>query len=161
MHQEHHFAVTTNWTGNRGTGTSHYRAYGRENIVNASGKPPISGSSARVFHGDPERWNPEELLIAALSQCHLLSFLHVATNRGVVVTSYDDNATGILSLGADGGGHFASVTLRPMVTVTTGDVASIEALHREAREKCFIAASVNFPVNHEPVTFLEPDSPSV
>eukprot|EP01031_Cornospumella_fuschlensis_P004780 gene4780-5984_t len=122
MHQKHHFQVTTNWTGNRGTGTSHYRAYGRDNVVNADGKPPIEGSSARVFHGDSARWNPEELLIAALSQCHMLSFLHVATTRGVVVTSYDDNATGVLALDADGSGHFTSVTLRPRVTVAAGDL---------------------------------------
>jgi len=161
MHREHHFAVTTNWTGNRGLGTSSYRAYGRDNVVNSSGKPPIEGSSARVFHGDAARWNPEELLIAALSQCHMLSFLHVATNHGVVVTSYDDNATGILVLEADGSGRFTSVTLRPMVTVISGNVASVEALHREASAKCFIAASVNFPVLHEPTTFLESVSPPV
>jgi organic hydroperoxide reductase OsmC/OhrA len=161
MHQEHHFAVTTNWTGNRGVGTASYRSYGRDTVISANGKPPIEGSSARVFHGDSSRWNPEELLIAALSQCHMLSFLHVATNRGVVVTSYDDNATGILALEPDGGGHFTSVTLRPTVTVANGDLASVAALHREAKAKCFIAASMNFPITHEPVTFLEPVSPVV
>jgi len=161
MHQEHHFQVTTNWTGKRGSGTSHYRAYGRENVVNADGKPSIEGSSARVFHGDPARWNPEELLISALSQCHMLSFLHVATARGVVVTSYDDNATGILALDADGSGHFTSVTLRPMVTVAAGDLALVAEIHREASEKCFIAGSVNFPVLREHVTFLESVLPAV
>jgi organic hydroperoxide reductase OsmC/OhrA len=161
MHQEHHFAVTTNWTGNRGVGTANYRSYGRDIVVNANGKPPIEGSSARVFHGDPARWNPEELLIAALSQCHMLSFLHVATNRGVVVTGYDDNATGVLVLEADGGGHFISVTLRPTVTVSGSTLAAVTDIHREASQKCFIAASVNFPVLHEPTTFLEPVLPAV
>lgn len=161
MHQEHHFAVATAWTGNRGSGTSNYRAYGRDNVVSAHGKPSIEGSSARVFHGDPERWNPEELLISALSQCHMLSFLHVATNHGVVVVGYEDNATGVLVLEADGGGHFTSVTLRPTVTISGGDPAVLSAIHREAREKCFIAASVNFPVFHEPTTLMRPVSPTM
>jgi organic hydroperoxide reductase OsmC/OhrA len=161
MHQEHHFAVTTAWTGNRGTGTSGYRAYSRDTVMSAKGKPAIEGSSARVFHGDPERWNPEELLISALSQCHMLSFLHVATNHGVVVVGYEDSATGILVLEPAGSGHFTSVTLRPLVTIAGGDAAAMAVIHREAREKCFIAASVNFPVFHEPTTLIRPISPTM
>jgi len=156
MHTDHHFAVDVEWTGNRGTGTSGYKEYGRENAISAAGKVTIDGSSARVFHGNPERWNPEELLIAALAECHLLSYLHVALNHGIVVTGYTDAATGTMEQTADGGGHFTSVTLRPSVTIASGDPALAQALHEEAAEKCFIAASVNFPVLHEPEVTVSP-----
>jgi organic hydroperoxide reductase OsmC/OhrA len=152
---EHSYEVTVEWKGNRGTGTSDYRSYGRENLVTAEGKPPIDGSADRVFRGTPDRWNPEEMLLAALSQCHLLSYLYVAASRGVVVTAYTDSAAGTIQQTSDDGGHFTSVTLHPVVTVEGGAdpaavIALAESLHREASEKCFIAASVNFPVRHEP-----------
>ncbi|MCW4386694.1 OsmC family protein [Salinibacterium sp. SYSU T00001] len=152
MNLEHHYAVSVEWTGNRGTGTSHYRAYGRDHTVSAEGKPSIEGSSDRAFHGDASRWNPEELLLSALSQCHLLSYLHVASSRGVVVTAYTDSAVGTMRQSEDGGGRFTSVTLRPVVTVESEDmVERARDAHHEASTKCFIAASVNFPVEHEPV----------
>ncbi len=146
----HHYAVRVDWTGNRGTGTTGYKAYGRDHLISADGKHDISGSSDRTFHGDADRWNPEELLLAALSQCHLLSYLHVAASAGVVVTDYHDEAVGTMEQ-TDGGGHFTSATLRPVVTVADeGMVERALALHHEASQKCFIAASVNFPVAHEP-----------
>lgn len=151
MRLDHHYAVDLEWTGDRGTGTSDYRAYGRDHSLTAGGKHPIHGSSDRVFHGDADRWNPEELLLAALSQCHLLSYLHVAAGHGVVVTGYTDAATGTMVQTPDGGGHFESVTLRPTVTISSGDATLAQNLHDEAAAKCFIAASVNFPVTHEPV----------
>ena len=150
MHLEHHYAVAIEWLGNRGTGTSGYRDYGREHLVSAIGKPSIEGSSDRTFHGDAERWNPEELLLAALSQCHLLSYLHVAASNGIVVVEYTDAATGTMEQTANGGGRFTSATLRPRVTIAGGSVELARSLHAEAGEKCFIAASVNFPVGHEP-----------
>jgi len=152
--QEHHFAVSLEWTGNRGNGTSDYRAYGRDHVVRAEGKHEIRGSSDRVFHGDADRWNPEEMLIAALSQCHLLSYLHVAASTGIVVTDYTDAATGIMEQTADGGGHFTAVTLRPVVTISAGDLELAQSLHHEASLKCFIANSMNFPVGHQPRVVL-------
>ena len=151
MTQEHHYTIGLEWLGNRGTGTSDYRSYGREHVVLADGKPAIEGSADRTFHGNAERWNPEELLLAALSQCHLLSYLHVAVSHGIVVTAYSDRATGIMVQTPDGGGHFVSATLHPVVTVDSADADELaRACHREASEKCFIASSVNFPVSHEP-----------
>ncbi|TBN56349.1 OsmC family peroxiredoxin [Glaciihabitans arcticus] len=150
MQLDHHFAVAVEWAGNRGTGTSDYRAYGRETTVSAAGKLSIDGSAARVFHGNADRWNPEELLIAALSECHLLSYLHVAASNGVVVVDYRDDATGTMQQTADGGGHFTSVTLRPRVTISVGDPELARELHAKASALCFIANSVNFPVLHEP-----------
>lgn len=151
MGLEHHYAIGLAWTGNRGTGTSGYKAYGRDHVISTDGKHDIAGSSDRPFHGDADRWNPEELLLAALSQCHLLSYLHVAASAGVVVTGYRDDPVGTMEQTDNGGGHFTSVTLRPVVTVASeGMVEKAIALHHDASEKCFIAASVNFPVGHEP-----------
>ncbi len=150
MKLDHSYAVSVEWTGNRGTGTSGYRAYGRDHVVRAEGKHDIQGSSDRTFHGDADRWNPEEHLLAALSQCHLLSYLHVAASHGVVVVAYEDAATGLMRTDETGGGRFIEATLRPVVTISSGDPELALALHHEASTKCFIAASVAFPVRHEP-----------
>lgn len=158
MNHRHHYAISVEWTGNRGTGTSDYRAYGRDHVVRSEGKlHELAGSSDRIFHGDRERWNPEELLLAALSQCHMLSYLHVAASHGIVVTAYTDDATGEMQQTANGGGHFTEATLRPVVTIAAGDPAEALQAHHEAAGKCFIAASVNFPVRHEPVIRLADD----
>lgn len=155
MNLEHHYAIEVEWTGNRGTGTSGYRGYGRDHVIRANGKHDLAGSSDRVFFGDTDRWNPEELMVAALSQCHMLSFLHVAVAHGLVVTGYSDAPTGTMRQTEDGGGRFVEVTLRPRVTITDGARREeLEELHREASRKCFIAASVNFPVRHEPETVV-------
>ncbi len=151
MHLEHSYEVAVEWQGNRGTGTSDYKSYGREVRVTAAGKHPVDGSADRAFRGDADRWNPEELLLVALSQCHLLSYLHVAASNGVVVTSYSDTASAVMEQTNDGGGHFTSATLHPVVTIASGDEELAMRLHAEASAKCFIAASVNFPVRHEPV----------
>jgi organic hydroperoxide reductase OsmC/OhrA len=156
MNLEHHFAIGIEWVGNRGTGTSGYRSYGRETLLTGAGKQPIEGSSDRVFHGNAERWNPEELLLAALSECHLLSYLHVAASNGIVVSAYTDATTGTMRQTENGGGHFTSATIRPRVTISSGDPAMALALHAEAAAKCFIAASVNFPVSHEPEIIVVP-----
>jgi organic hydroperoxide reductase OsmC/OhrA len=147
----HHYSLTVTWTGNTGTGTSGYRDYQRQHEIAAAGKPPIAGSSDRVFHGDSSRWNPEELLVAALSACHQLSYLHVCADAGIVVLEYVDHAEGTMAQAPNGGGRFQSVTLRPRVTVAAGaDLTLARDLHHSAHAKCFIASSVNFPVEVEP-----------
>lgn len=147
----HHYEVALQWTGNRGTGTSAYTAYGRDHVVFAAGKPDLPGSSDAAFRGDPARWNPEELLVAALSQCHLLAYLHECVKAGVTVTAYTDAASGTMETDAEGGGHFTEVTLLPVVTVADQGMAErAQALHDEAHHHCFIACSVNFPVTHRP-----------
>ncbi len=151
VRRTHRYDVTVAWTGNRGTGTSGYRDYGRDHEIAADGRPDIAGSSDPVFRGDKTRWNPELELLAALSQCHLLSYLHVCTTAGVVVTAYEDSPYGTMAETGDGGGHFTEVVLRPQVTVADETMAAkAQELHEEASEKCFIASSVNFPVRHEP-----------
>jgi organic hydroperoxide reductase OsmC/OhrA len=150
---EHHYSLTVQWTGNLGDGTSSYRGYSRDHDVRILGLPVLPGSADPTFHGDRSRYNPEQLLLAALAQCHLLSFLHVAVRHGVVVTDYRDAATGLVRLNRDGSGQFESVTLHPQVVVADpAHVELAEQLHREANQVCFIARSVNFPVLHEPVT---------
>lgn len=148
---QHHYEINVHWTGNRGTGTSGYKAYGRDHSVTATGLPALLGSADKTFHGDRDRWNPEQLLLTALAQCHMLSYLHVAVLHGVVVTKYEDCATGTLVLNADGSGQFESATLHPKVFVADPSMEEpAMALHAEAASKCFIARSVNFPVHHAP-----------
>ena len=146
---DHDYAVRVEWQGNLGTGTSGYRDYGRDLLVTAEGNAPIEGSADKPFRGTPERWNPEELLLAALAQCHMLSYLHSAVKNGIVVTTYSDAATGAMRQEGEGG-HFTSVTLHPVVTISAGDPELANSLHAEASANCFIAQSVNFPVLHEP-----------
>ena len=146
MLSTHSYATELTWTGNTGTGTATYRSYRRTCEVAAAGKPTLAGSSDPHFRGDADRWNPEELLVAALSQCHLLAFLHAATDAGVVVTGYTDSASGTMRTEGTGG-RMTSVVLRPVVTVASPSMAdALPALHERAHADCFIASSVNFPV---------------
>lgn len=147
---EHRYAVTATWTGDLGTGTSGYRDYRRDVTLHVDGKPELLASSDTPFRGDPGRWNPEDLLLAALSECHLLSYLHACVTAGVVVTAYRDDATGTMRENGTGGGAFAEVVLRPQVTVADPSmIEAAERAHHQAHEWCFIANSVNFPVRHE------------
>lgn len=154
MNLDHEYAVSVEWTGNLGSGTESYRGYSRDNTISSEGNPDILASSDRTFHGAAERWNPEELLLAALSECHMLSYLHSAVRHGIVVTAYRDDAVGTMRQAGEGGA-FASVTLRPVVTISAGDPEVARSIHAEASANCFIAASVNFPVYHEPRIELE------
>ena len=147
---EHRYAVQSVWTGNRGTGTSGYRDYDRSVTIAVDGKPQLEASADRPFRGDREKWNPEDLLMAALSECHLLSYLHACVEAGVVVTSYRDEATGTMILDDRGGGAFREVVLRPRVTVADPSmIDAAVAAHAQANAWCFIANSVNFPVRHD------------
>ena len=152
MAKQHHYPITITWTGNRGTGTSGYKAYDRAHEIAVPGKPVMPGSSDPAFNGDPARYNPEELLVAALSACHMLWYLHLCAVNRITVTNYVDRAEGTMIEDADGGGRFAGVVLKPEITVTPdADLTKARALHHDAHAKCFIANSMNFPVSHEPV----------
>jgi len=148
---EHHYRVQAEWTGDRGTGTSGYRDYDRLVTLRSEGKPDLPASADKPFRGDPSRWNPEDMLLAALSECHLLSYLHACVGVGVVVTGYTDDATALMTEDGKGGGAFTEVVLRPRVTVAAASMidAALTA-HHQAHEWCFIANSVNFPVRVEP-----------
>jgi organic hydroperoxide reductase OsmC/OhrA len=151
MQREHRYSVNVAWTGNTGKGTSDYRSYTRDHEIRVPGKPPVHGSSDPKFRGDPVRYNPEELLVAALSSCHMLWYLHLCADAGIVVVSYEDRAEGTMEESGEGAGRFVRVMLRPHVRVTES-VEQAEALHQRAHELCFIANSVNFPVLHQAVT---------
>ena len=150
--KDHHYATALRWTGNRGAGTSGYRDYDRSYTLSSNGKPELEGSSDPTFRGDKTRWNPEEMLLSALSSCHMLSYLHQCADAGVTVLEYTDDASGTMELDADGAGRFTGVTLRPRVLVgDASQVTTAETLHHVAHEKCFIANSVNFPVTCQAV----------
>ena len=145
-----HYHTTLNWTGNQGTGTSAYDAYGRDYVIGGPDKPPLLGSSEPAFRGDTHRYNPEELLVASLSACHMLWYLHLCTQAGIIVIDYQDDAEGEMVV--DGGdGRFKHVTLRPRIVLSPdSDSEGAKALHSKAHAKCFVANSVNFPVTCEP-----------
>jgi organic hydroperoxide reductase OsmC/OhrA len=150
-HREHRYTLRLDWEGNRGSGTSAYTAYGREHSLSAPGKATIAGSSDANFRGDAARWNPEELLVASLSACHQLWYLHLAAEAGIAVLAYHDEPEGTMVEDPAHGGHFSRVVLRPTVTVRAGDDAARAAsLHARAHHLCFIANSVNFEVACEP-----------
>lgn len=147
---EHHYSVTATWTGNTGSGTSGYRDYARAVVLSSRGRPDLPVSADPVFRGDRTRWNPEDLLLGALSECHLLSYLHACTTAGVVVTAYEDEATGVMVEDGRGGGAFTEVVLHPRVQVADASmIAAAQAAHVQANAWCFIANSVTFPVRHE------------
>jgi len=150
--KNHHYPVTVTWTGNTGDGTAVPNGYSKDHEISGDGKPVIPTSSDPAFRGDPARWNPEELLVASLSQCHMLWFLSRCAKYGVVVTAYVDHAEGVMIEDRDGGGRFSSVVLRPEITLAAGaDQERADAQHHAAHELCFIANSVNFPVTVEPI----------
>ena len=159
MPLSHTYRTDLRWTGNRGTGTSGYGAYGRDHLITSAGKAPIAGSSAPEFRGDPANYNPEELLVAALSACHMLWYLHLCSDAGVAVVEYLDSAEGTMDLNADGSGQFSFVTLRPRVTISSGSPDRARTLHERAHEMCFLARSVNFPVRCESTISFATASP--
>ncbi len=151
MKAEHHYNATIKWTGNNGTGTDNYRNYERSHEISIEHKLTLSGSSDPAFRGDKTKHNPEDLLLSSLSSCHMLWYLHLCSEAGVIVTDYIDNATGILLETSTGGGQFTEVTLHPIVTVAEPNMLDkANELHKKANERCFIANSVNFPVKHIP-----------
>ena len=150
MEKQHSYSINVKWTGNLGSGTSSYTGYKRTHEIVTTGKPVIPVSSDPGFHGDADRYNPEELLVAALSSCHMLWYLHLCAVAKIVVESYEDAASGTMIETADGGGHFKEVILHPRIVVRPGaDLSHAKELHHEAHRLCFIANSVNFPVRCE------------
>lgn len=150
MAKIHTYQLEITWTGNLGKGTKGYRSYSRNHIIEAPGKPTIPGSSDPSFRGDASRYNPEEQLVAALSACHMLWYLHLCAEAGISVVSYKDLAEGKMEETTDGGGRFTGVTLKPTIQILEADLLEkAHQLHERANQLCFIANSVNFPVKHE------------
>jgi organic hydroperoxide reductase OsmC/OhrA len=152
----HRYVSATVWTGNRGTGTSGYKEYGREHDLVVPGKPVIAGSSDPAFRGDAARHNPEDLVVASLSACHMLWYLHLCAAEGIVVVDYRDAAEATMEEGGGRPGRFIDAVLRPEVAIAKGDRARALALHERAHAECFVANSVNFPVRCEPTVTFSP-----
>jgi len=147
---DHDFTSEIVWTGNRGEGTRTYRSYDRTWDIAAPGKAPVHCSNDPMLGGDPSKMNPEDLLISALSACHMLWYLHYASDAGIVVTSYRDHPIGRGESLPSGAGRFLSAELRPEITVAPGtDLAVADAVHSRIHAVCFIARSVNFPVTYK------------
>ena len=156
MDKKHYYNLTIRWTGNNGTGTNSYRAYERTHRIQGKDKAEILCSSDGSFRGDKTRYNPEELLVAAISSCHMLWYLHLCADAGVVVVDYTDNATGVMQETENGSGYFTEITLFPKVVVKDASMIKMaNSLHSKANEYCFIANSVKFPVHHQPTCEVE------
>jgi organic hydroperoxide reductase OsmC/OhrA len=155
MPMRHAYAVEIEWTGAGAEGTATHRSYARDHVVRIDGLPDILGSADPTFRGDRSRHNPEQLLLTALAQCHMLSYLHQAASRGIVVTAYTDAATGEMETSGTGG-RFTRAVLHPTVTITDAAQAhdALDA-HLQASRDCFIASSVAFPVLHEPTIVVD------
>jgi organic hydroperoxide reductase OsmC/OhrA len=149
--KQHEYSVRVDWTGNAGEGTKTYKSYRRDHAIVSHGKPAIPGSSDPAFRGDPSRYNPEELLVASLSSCHMLWYLHLCAVNHITVVKYSDAPLGLMQEHEDGSGEFVRVVLKPRVKLVTGDRLQALGLHQEAHRLCFIARSVNFRVEIEPV----------
>jgi organic hydroperoxide reductase OsmC/OhrA len=151
MNGKHKYNLAVKWTGNTGLGTSDYRSYDRSHTVSINNKVDISCSSDPAFRGDNTKHNPEELFVASISTCHMLWYLHLCAEAGIVIIDYIDNAEGIMQETEDGGGHFTEVTLNPTVVISDNSkVEQANELHHKANKLCFIANSCNFPINHKP-----------
>jgi organic hydroperoxide reductase OsmC/OhrA len=145
------YHVTVRWSGNKGSGTAGYESYGRDMEISSSSKPAISGSSDPAFLGDAAKWNPEEMLVASISACHQLWYLHLCSDAEIIVTQYIDKAEGEMEASANTPGHFTRVVLHPKIVIAPGgDLNKARELHHEAHKQCFIANSVNFEVSVEP-----------
>ena len=152
MSKQHNYKLTVKWTGNTGKGTADYTAYERSHVVTVNGKKDLKCSSASPFRGDKTKHNPEDLLLASLSACHMLWYLHICADAGVVVLDYIDNAEGKMIQTTNGAGYFTEVILNPVVIVADKSMINkANELHKKAQEFCFIANSVKFPVYHRPM----------
>lgn len=149
MHKKFHFKVQTQWQkGQLENAKSHVAAI--------ASKVDLQISAAHQFKGDATKHNPEDLLLSALSSCHMMSYFYVCQQHGIDLVDYHDNATGILELRSDLSGGFSRVELNPIVTIATGTDKSLAMdLHKKAHELCFIANSVNFEVVITAVILLE------
>jgi len=146
----HHYEAQIAWTGAGESGTKNYKSYSRYYNVNVAGKPAIAGSSDPAFRGDPVCHNPEDMLVASVSSCHMLWYLHLCSVSGVTVTSYVDDAVGVMEEDASGKGRFTKITLYPKITITAmSNMEKAQSAHKKANEMCFIANSLNCPIDHE------------
>ena len=156
MANTHEYSSRLTWNGNLGTGTSTYAGYSRDYTVVVEGKPEMRGSADPMFRGSASLYNPEDLFVAAISACHMLSYLALCAKKGVSVLAYEDNAHGTLQLTSDGGGKFEQVTLNPLVKIASGaNEALALSLHDDAHKLCYIASSCSTPIKHDAIVKVD------
>ncbi len=152
MSHKHIYRPIVEWTGNKGSGTFDYRSYSRSHTIKIEGKPDILASSDSSFRGEKNKHNPEDLFVSAIAGCHMLWYLHLCADNGVIVLKYKDQAEGTMILEADGTGYFEQIILRPEVTIARDSSEELaRSLHKEAHKMCFLANSCKFPILHESV----------
>jgi organic hydroperoxide reductase OsmC/OhrA len=145
----HEYAAALEWCGNNGTGTRRYEDYGRQFDALVEGKPVLRGSADPAFRGDASVYNPEDLLLIAISSCHMLSYLALCARHRICVVAYSDRAEAVMETGPDGGGRFTRAVLHPRVSIEDSrGLGMAVALHEQAHRLCFIANSCNFPIEH-------------
>lgn len=150
MKNEFNYTLALNWLGDK-NGTHHREDRFYE--IRIEGKPKLLGSADQPFFGDPSLYNPEDLLLSALSSCHMMSYLYVCRKAGIKISSYQDNPVGTLKLNKEGIGKFENVTLKPQVVLADkSQTQQASALHHKAGKLCFIANSVNFDIKYEAST---------
>lgn len=156
MERKHQYSLKVKWNGNLGVGTSSYNSYERNHTVSAERKADILCSSDPTFRGDKTKYNPEELFVSAISSCHMLWYLHLCADNGIVILDYEDNPIGIMIEDEQGSGHFTDVTLYPVVTVKEKSMMEkANEFHEKANELCFIANSCNFKIHHSPTCIVK------
>lgn len=147
---KHLFKAEVDWTSNQKPSDSTKRFYSKTHQIIIEGKPVLNVSAAKAFKGDPELYNPEDLLLSSLVSCHMMSYLYVCAQNDIEVLEYSDNAEATLEVAADGSGRFVAVRLYPKVKISNSDKIELAVeLHTKANQLCFIANSCNFPVLHE------------
>lgn len=150
--KEHEYFTCVKWTGNSGQGTRSYKSYERSHELIVEGKPTLLLSSDPNFRGDSKKLNPEELFLCSISSCHMLWYLHLCSDKGIVVVEYSDNAKGIMVESETGAGKFIRVELFPSVLLEKdSDKELAFNLHQEAHRYCFISNSLNFDVVINPL----------
>ncbi|MGJ1198742.1 OsmC family protein [Sphingobacterium spiritivorum] len=150
MSKQHHYNVTVEWTGNTGQGTKSYTSYSRNHSIRSESKTIIEASSDPAFRGDPQRYNPEELLLSSVSSCHMLWYLHFCTQHNITVLTYIDQPKGTMLENEDGSGYFTGIILYPQIEIAEEDQVELaKDLHHKANTYCFIANSLNFKVQHD------------
>jgi organic hydroperoxide reductase OsmC/OhrA len=146
---KHLFKATLNWTSNKKQEETTSRFYSKSHQIKIEGKPVLNVSAAKAFKGDPELYNPEDLLLSSLVSCHMMSYLYVCSQNGIEVLEYSDHAEATLEVSPDGSGRFTEVQLNPKVKISNPDKIELAIeLHTKANQLCFIANSCNFPISH-------------
>lgn len=146
---KHLFKAAINWTSKQNPPDSTKRFYSKSHQIKIEGKPVLEVSAAKAFKGDPELYNPEDLLLSSLVSCHMMSYLYVCSQNGIEVLEYSDNAEATLEVSPNGSGRFVAAKLYPKVKILNPEQIQLALdLHQKANELCFIANSCNFPVMH-------------